>query len=179
MTRSIALTGMMGSGKTTVADLVAARIGRALVDTDTQVETAAGRSINEIFATDGESRFRELERGQVAEACTRSDVVIALGGGAVLDDGNVETLRRRAWIVLLDVPVEVLAERVADATDRPLLHAGAALTDIWEERETRYRSTADATVDATAPPPEVAMAVLAAAVAASDVLSDAERAALP
>ncbi|MBW3663978.1 MAG: shikimate kinase [Actinobacteria bacterium] len=170
---------MMGSGKTTVADLVASRIGREVIDTDAEVEAAAGRSISEIFATEGESRFRELERDLVAEACIRTDVVIALGGGAVLDDRNVEMLRKSAWIVLLDAPVEVLAERVANATGRPLLHAGAALADIWEEREARYRSTADATVDATAPPPEVAMAVLDAAVAAGDVLSDAERAALP
>ena len=178
MTRSIALTGMMGSGKTTVADLVAARIGREVIDTDLEVEAETGRSISDIFEEDGESRFRELERDSVVEACTRRDVVIALGGGAVLDEGNVEALHESAWIVLLEAPVEVLGDRVADARGRPLLQTGAELAPIWEQREERYRSTADATVDATAPPPEVAMAVLAAAVAAGDVLSDTERAAL-
>lgn len=181
MSRHLALTGMMGSGKTTVGDLVAARLGRPFVDTDAAVEAAAGRSIDAIFTSEGEATFRAFERDVVAAACVGPTSVIALGGGAVTVDGNVRALREHAFTVLLEVPVDVLAERVGDGSGRPLIgdDIEADLRRLAAERRGRYEEVADVVVRSNGTPAEVAVAVLAAAGAAPGVLTDAERAVLP
>ncbi len=180
MTRSIALLGMMGVGKTTVAGLLAGRLGREAVETDDLIEARAGRAIPDIFADDGEAAFRALERDVVAEVSGRADLVIGLGGGAVLDDRNVEVLREQAVLVQLRAPVEVLVPRLADETmGRPLLFGtdlALTLAALVEARGARYDEVADHTVDATAEPTEVAAAILAWAAARDDVLADRERA---
>lgn len=181
MSRSIVLFGMMGVGKTTVARLVAERLGRAVVDTDADVERRAGSSIPAIFAGDGEAAFRDLEREVVADATGRGDVVIALGGGAVLDDANVAAARAAGVLVRLEADPDVLVERLtgqAGGTERrPLLDGdepGAALRRTLDRRAARYAEVADLTVDATGPAPEVADAVLGAVAAHGGVLSELE-----
>ncbi len=181
MSPSIVLFGMMGVGKTTVARLVGERLGREVVDTDAEVERRTGASIPAIFAADGEASFRELEREVVAETTGRDDLVIALGGGAVLDDANVEAARAAGVLVRLEADADVLVERLTgerrETERRPLVDGedpGSALRRTLDGRAARYAEVADLTVDATGPAEEVAAAVLAAVAAHGGVLTDVE-----
>ncbi|MCC5949698.1 MAG: shikimate kinase [Nitriliruptoraceae bacterium] len=176
MSRNLCLVGMMGVGKSTVAARVADRLGRRLADTDEEIRTWTGRSIPELFAAHGEAGFRELERRVVEELSMFHDLVIALGGGAVLRDDNVASLLLTGAIVHLDAPPEVLVERLTGDTDRPLL-AG----DLDEQvrathaaRDARYRQVSDATIDAARPHLEVAEDVIAWALHSGDVLTPSE-----
>lgn len=155
----------MGAGKTTVGERCAARLGRPFLDTDDLVETLAGRPVAELFATDGEAAFRAFERQAVTDACASPvPLVIACGGGAVLDPTSRHRLHAAGFVVWLRARPGVLAERVAaDHVERPLLAAGslATLTRLAETRAPVYELVADATVttdDRT--PDEVATAVL-------------------
>jgi shikimate kinase len=119
MSRSICLSGMMGAGKTTVAEVLGRRLGRSVVDTDREIERWTGRSVAEIFAEGGEAAFRDLERQVVVEVARVPDLVVALGGGTVLRDDTVADLLLSGVIVHLDVPVDVLAERLAPTARAP------------------------------------------------------------
>ncbi|HZR81325.1 MAG TPA: shikimate kinase [Candidatus Binatia bacterium] len=125
----VVLTGFMGTGKTVVGQRVAERLARPFLDTDAIVERRAGRTVREIFARDGEDRFRELEHEAVAEACATPDAVVATGGGALVDDRNFSALARDALMVCLTAEPGVIARRVrATAADRPLLKGRLGLT---------------------------------------------------
>lgn len=163
--RHLVLVGLMGAGKTTVGDRCATRLGRPFVDTDELVQTLAGRPVAELFATDGEATFRTLERQAVTDACASpTPLVIACGGGAVLDADNRRQLHTTGFVIWLRARPGVLAERVAaDGVERPLLHAGAlpTLTRLADTRAAVYEMIADAAVttdDRT--PDEVTDAVL-------------------
>jgi shikimate kinase len=121
---TLALTGMMGSGKSTVARELARLLGRRLVDTDAEVERRAGRSVAEIFAERGEPAFRALEREVVRGLA--GPVVVALGGGAFCDAGNAGHLLAVGRVVFLDVSAAEAARRIGGGGERPL--AGR-----WEE----------------------------------------------
>lgn len=182
MSRNLCLAGMMGSGKTTVGRLVAERLGRRFVDTDAELARWTGRDPGALLTEEGEERFRELEHRVVTELAAHIDLVVALGGGALLRDDNAEALSLTGAIVLLDASPEVLAERVErDGTLRPLLGdaaAGPALVErlaaIANARDARYRAIADGVVDAAGAPDEVAESVVAWASAARDVLTPSE-----
>jgi shikimate kinase len=150
--RHLVVVGLMGAGKTTVGALCAERLRRPFVDTDDLVAATAHRSVAEIFAEDGEAAFRELERRAVADACASPDpLVIACGGGAVLDPENRRALRTHGCVVWLRAAPQVLAERVgADGSGRPLLARGDAssvLERLDAERSAAYEGVAHATVD--------------------------------
>ena len=121
----VVLVGPPGSGKSTVGRLLAERLGVGTRDTDTDVEAAAGKTISDVFVEDGEPRFRELEREAVARALSEHDGVLALGGGAVLDEGTQRLLADYAVdggaVVFLDVSLTHAAPRVGFNTSRPLL----------------------------------------------------------
>lgn len=179
ISRSIALTGMMGAGKTTVGRRLAEVLGRRVVDTDDELRRWTGRSIPELFAEHGEPGFRALERQVVTELAKVPDLVIALGGGAVLDDDNVASLLLTGAIVHLDVPVAELAARLRTdgaADDRPLLAGGleAQLRATHAARYERYREVADLVVDASAPVDETVVAICAWAMEQGDVLTPSE-----
>jgi len=157
---------MMGAGKSTVGPLVAARLGRAFVDTDREIERRTGRTIAAIFASDGEAAFRTLEREAIERAAGEA-AVVALGGGAIAQPGAVERLRAAGTLVLLDAPIETLLARIADPSSRPLL-AGlgpaervARLAALLAERRP-YHARADHAVDATGPAETVAERIAAA-----------------
>jgi len=141
---ALLLIGMMGAGKTRVGRLLAERLGWTFIDTDQCIEQAAGCSVAELFAAHGESRFRELERGVLAEL-PQARAVVALGGGAIVPAENRALLRGKGRLVWLDARPETLAERVGDGTGRPLLAGLAAaervarLRDLAEQRATVYR----------------------------------------
>lgn len=122
---AVVLVGPPGSGKSTVARLLADRLSVAARDTDTDVEATAGKTISDIFVEDGEPRFRELEREAVARALAEHDGVLALGGGAVLDEGTQQLLEAYGTaggtVAFLDVSLTHAAPRVGFNTSRPLL----------------------------------------------------------
>ena len=116
------LTGFMGTGKTKIGRLLAQRLGRVFLDTDHLIEERAGLSIPQIFATQGEAQFRQLEHQCLAEAAARPGAVIALGGGAIAQERNWELLGRAAGVVVcLQASVDTILERVSRKEDRPLL----------------------------------------------------------
>ena len=143
------LTGFMGTGKSEVGRRLAQRLGRSFVDTDQLVEERAGKRVAAIFADDGEAVFRRLEREAVVDAAGRTGVVIAVGGGAVLDPENVRHLQQSGVLIHLTARPEVILDRVGDARSRPLLRQNprGTVARLLEEREPAYAAAADMTVD--------------------------------
>lgn len=139
------LIGMMGSGKSRVGRLVSARTGAELVDTDAEIVRLAGASVNRIFETVGEEKFRDLEEAVVA-AVVAPWRVIATGGGVVLRRTNVEVMRDSGTVVWLRADTATLAARVQDGHGRPLLGGEAPVDDrlaaIFEERRRLYEAAA-------------------------------------
>ena len=145
------LIGMMGSGKTTVGRGLAAALGRPLVDSDAQVEARTGRTVREIFESDGEAAYRVLEREALVDALAEAEPsVVAAAGGVVLDAGNRAVLQEAGTVVWLRARPEVLARRVSAGRDhRPLLGDDplAALRRLDAERRPLYEEVADLVVD--------------------------------
>ena len=137
--QNIVLTGMPGSGKSTVGRLLAKQMGRELVDTDTEIIRRAKLPISEIFARKGEAHFRELESQVIAEVSQRTGIVIATGGGAILREDNVRHLRQNGRLYFLDRPVE----DILPTADRPLARDEEAVRNRYAERYPRYTVTAD------------------------------------
>jgi shikimate kinase len=140
--RAVVLVGMMGSGKSSVGRRLGARLGLPFVDADTEIETAAGMTIPEIFAQRGESEFRDGERRVISRILTtRSPLVLATGGGAFM---NAETRARIAELgisIWLKAEPEVLMRRVRKRSNRPLLQTAdpeATLRRMLAEREPVY-----------------------------------------
>jgi shikimate kinase len=163
--RNIVLIGLMGVGKTTVGQLIARRLGRPFVDTDAVIEHDAHRPVAQIFAEDGERAFRSLESEAVRHVAALRGQVIAVGGGAVLDAGNVTQLRSTGDLVLLDAEPSTLAERIGDTSTRPLLggeeDASAQLERLRDARAAAYANAAGHVIDTTDLTPEqIADAVL-------------------
>ena len=150
----VVLVGPMGAGKTTVADLLGARWGVSVRDTD-HVEAAAGKSISEIFVDEGEAGFRARERAAVAAALEAHPGVLALGGGAVLDPTTREALRGHR-VVFLEVGVSDAVKRVGLGITRPMLvgNMRARLKALLEERLPIYREVASITVHTDGRAPE-------------------------
>jgi len=146
----IFLVGFMGAGKSTVAELLAHRLGRPCIDLDDEIVRAAGRSVSEIFNEDGEDAFRSMETEALLGLDARPSSVVACGGGIVVRTENRAALRRMGTVVYLQVTAGEALARVGDAGTRPLL-AGAsgtlAATSLLAARESLYRSVADMTVD--------------------------------
>ncbi len=137
----------MGSGKTAVGQALARRLGRDFVDSDDLVVEEAGMPIAEIFAREGEAGFRRRERNAVAQALAGPVRVVALGGGAPMDDGSWRQIRRRGAVVALTVSDKERRRRVRDAGTRPLLARGeAGLQALQRERRPRYQE-ADLVID--------------------------------
>jgi Shikimate kinase len=157
----IYLTGFMASGKSTVGPKVAARLGCTFLDLDRLIAMHEGRSIRRIFAEDGEERFRELETAALQETVDRDDLVVALGGGALVNDDNRAFAKAHGRVVSLKVDPDTVLDRVADEADRrPLLQDEDStplprpemrerIERMLEERNASY-TDAHATVDATA-----------------------------
>ena len=125
----LVLIGLRGTGKTTVGQLLAARLEWPFSDTDALIETRAGLTIREIFARKGEDAFRILESQIVQERAQADRVVLATGGGAVLDPANVSALKQNGFVVHLSADPEELWRRIsqdrATAAQRPVLLPGA------------------------------------------------------
>ena len=134
--RNIVLVGFMGTGKTTVGQLLAKQTGMPLVDMDTLIEERTGKTITDIFAEEGETYFRALEREMVQELATREGQVISTGGGIVLNSDNIADFEKTGLVVCLLANAETVLDRVRHDTTRPLL-AGDKETKIIQLLETR------------------------------------------
>lgn len=149
--RHVVLVGLMGAGKTTVGERLATRLGRPFVDTDELVVATAGRTVPELFVDVGEDGFRALERDAVTDACSSPEpLVIACGGGAVLDPDNRRAIAAAGVVVWLRATPAHLAERVGDGDERPLLAGRApldALARLAAVRAPSYEAVADVVVD--------------------------------
>jgi len=143
----VVLIGSMGAGKTTVGGLVAAALGLDFLDTDLVVERVAGKPVAEIFVDDGEAHFRDLERAAVAEALADYQGVLALGGGAVLDEGTRALLADQP-VVFLKVGLSDAASRVGLGVSRPPLlgNVRGRIKQLLDERTPIYTSVARHTV---------------------------------
>ena len=147
--RNIILTGFMATGKSSVGPPLAARIGFAFVDLDTWIEAEAGMSVPQIFASQGESAFRELEARMVERAASRSGCVIATGGGAIVNARSLEVLKQSGVLIALTADPETILSRLGGGEDRPMLRGGEKRERIrllLEERAPAY-ARADLTVD--------------------------------
>lgn len=141
--KSIVLTGMMGSGKTTCGRCLARRLGREFIDTDAVIVERVGMPIAELFASRGEKAFRDLESAVCRELSGQANAVIATGGGLILRTENVQALKQQGVMVFLNRP----AGEIFDSTSmsgRPLAQDGrAAFLERFVQREPVYRAAAD------------------------------------
>ncbi len=149
-TQHIVLVGMMGAGKSSVGRLLAEKLGRRLYDSDEIIEAREGRTVREIWSTDGEDHFRELETQVLTDGVTADEPsVIAAAGGVVLSETNRRVLRDSdAHVVWLLAGVDLLLGRVKNGMHRPLLDDDpeGTLREMFETREPLYREVADAIV---------------------------------
>lgn len=134
--RNIVLVGFMGTGKTTVGRLLAKQTGMPLVDMDALIEKRAGKTINEIFAEEGEAHFRNLERELVRELSAKEAQIVSTGGGIVLNPDNIADFEKTGLVVCLLADAASVLERVRHDTTRPLL-AGDKEANIIRLLETR------------------------------------------
>ena len=142
MGRNIVLTGLPGSGKSTLGLRMARRFGLDFLDMDTEIEQRAGRPVAEIFAECGEDAFREMETRLAQDLSVRTRTVIATGGGAVLRPENMHALRKNGFVVFLDRPPGHIVRDV-DTTNRPLLSSSQHVFTLSEQRRPLYLNSAD------------------------------------
>jgi shikimate kinase len=158
--QNVFLIGYRGTGKTTVARLLAARIGWSWRDADDVMEQRHGRTIREIFALEGETGFRDKEAALLEELCALRTHVIATGGGALLRPENRQRLRASGFVVWLSADADTIWRRLQSdplsEQRRPALTVGgrAEIEALLHEREPLYRGCADLVVDTSARSPE-------------------------
>ena len=158
---NLTLIGYRATGKTTLAELLAERLGWEWIDADVEIERRAGKTIARIFAEDGEPAFRDLEALVIVDLCARQRLVLAAGGGAPLRPESRRAMRDNGQVVwLVAGPETILARMTGDATTadrRPNLTDRGPLDEIiglLEARESIYRESAHLTVDTEGKTPE-------------------------
>ena len=151
---NIFIVGPMGSGKSTVGNLVAQKMRLQFIDLDIEIENFAGKPINEIFKKNSEEFFRKIESKCLKR---QSNSIIACGGGIILEYKNISYMNKHGKTVLLTAPIPELYERLNGESNRPLLKRGTikkTLERLWQERKNKYINIADLTVDTANRSPE-------------------------
>ena len=144
------LTGPMGAGKSTIGRQLARQLGMAFHDSDREIEARTGVDIALIFELEGEAGFRKRERAIIEELTRLPDIILATGGGAILDPVNRENLRNNGRVVYLHTSVDQQLARTSKDQSRPLLQTSdprARLEELMAEREPLYRELADLVID--------------------------------
>ncbi|MGB1289017.1 MAG: shikimate kinase [Aggregatilineales bacterium] len=155
---NIVLTGFMGTGKTTVGKALARRLDRVFFDMDAAIEHRTGLTIPRIFASYSEPFFRAIERGLAHELALQENLVIATGGGALLDKESYEALSQTGFIVCFMASPDVIEERLRQSDDRPL---AGRWREIFTEREPTYAAMPNQIQTDTATPEALAEEVIA------------------
>lgn len=149
-TTNIYLVGLMGAGKTTIGKQLGKLLGRPFLDSDHEIESKTGVRIPTIFEIEGEEGFRRREAQAIAELCEERGIILATGGGVVLNPQNRAALHQSGWVVYLNVPPRLLFERTRHDKNRPLLQVDnplAKLNQLHGVRDPLYRETAHLVVD--------------------------------
>ena len=149
--RNITLVGFMGTGKTTVGRILADKLGYRFIDVDEEIEREQCVSISHIFSEMGEPYFRQLERVLIKTLSLREGLVISAGGGAVVDESNIEAMKQGGTLVCLTASPDEIMKRVGKSNNRPLLQVPdpmAKIMELMSKREPFYRK-ADFMVDTT------------------------------
>ena len=165
---NLVLVGPTGTGKTSIGTRLAARFGLRFADADEAIEARAGMPVSDIFAREGEPRFRAFERDALAELLAGHGQVIATGGGGVLDAATRELIRTRGFVVWLHVDVATQLARLAGDATRPLLQhpdRAATLEAMSAARTPLYAEVADLRFDTNDLAPEAIDAALAGLIA--------------
>jgi len=160
--RTIALVGLMGAGKTTIGRRLAHALALPFADADSEIVTAAGRSVEAIFAEHGECEFRRGERKVIARLLTGPVHVLATGGGAFIDPRTRALMKERALSIWLKAPLDILMKRVSRRDDRPLLKEEdprAVMQRLMDERYPIY-AEADLTIETGAGPHNAAVSLI-------------------
>ena len=157
------LVGFMGTGKSTVGRLVARQLGFQFLDSDHEIERLQGRPIAQIFATEGEDRFRVMEREFIERGHAARGCVVACGGGLVVPPGMLELLRARGVVMCMHAPIDTIIRRTMHASHRPLLQVEnpeQRLRELYAQREEIYRRTGTMVLTDSRPMREIAAHVL-------------------
>jgi shikimate kinase len=147
---NIFLVGMMGAGKTTVARLLAGRLNRTFIDSDHELEARCGVKVPVIFEIEGEDGFRHREAAVLDELTSRTGIVLATGGGAVLKEENRQRLASRGVVIYLRAQPHDLYMRTRHDKNRPLLATPdpqKRLEELFHQRDPLYREVADLVID--------------------------------
>jgi len=147
---NIALIGFMGTGKSVVGKILSENLDREFIDLDEEIVKDAGISIPEIFEKYGEREFRRMEKEVVKRFFGKKNLVVSCGGGAILDDENVKTMKENSAVVLLKASPEKIDERLKEDKSRPLLNQKEKIKKIEEilnARKERYSSASDYSID--------------------------------
>lgn len=147
--RPVVLVGMMGAGKTTVGRRLANRIGHKFIDSDTEIEKAAGMSIDDFFAAHGESEFRAGEARVIARILKEQNIVLGTGGGAFINENTRALIKTEALSVWIKADFELLFERVSRRSTRPLLKTDNPRQTLKNLIDARYPIYSEANVTIT------------------------------
>lgn len=147
---NIVLIGFMGTGKSTVSELLKRRFSMEVVEMDQIIEERQGMSISDIFATYGEEYFRDLETNLLIEMQSQKNMVISCGGGVPMRERNVVEMKKNGRVVLLTAKPETILNRVKNNHNRPLLEGNKNvdfIADLMEKRREKYQAAADIVIE--------------------------------
>lgn len=147
--RALVLVGMMGAGKTTVGRRIAGRIGRQFIDSDAEIEKAAGMNIEDFFKAHGEAEFRAGEARVISRILKEKDIVLGTGGGAFINEDTRALIKKDAVSVWLNADFELLFSRVSRRATRPLLKTANPRATLQKLIDERYPIYAEADVSVT------------------------------
>jgi len=148
----------MGSGKTTIGRLLAKKLHRKFIDSDSEIQKIAQKSISEIFEEKGEEHFRTLEAQTIQNLAKETNLVISLGGGAVMDPHNQEIFAKGVWI-FLNTPFAIIKERVSRNDYRPLAKDTKKFEELYKKRLPMYQK-AKVVIDCEGDPENVCQMIL-------------------